>query len=282
MTHALRAFDYRFTTSGSEGDRLAALLDPLRDSTNGPHGSPVDGHVEAHVHGDVGVDRRGDRYAITVDGRVVGWNRDLDRAVASAIWHITQAGIHSRRHSVLLHAAAVVMDGTVVIISGRSGSGKSTLAAQIVDDGGLYLTDEAVEIDEEGHLTDWLARPIALDRSSPGRREDAGRHGAPSTGPIQRVPGVGSRLAPTEHPPSRTAIILLDQLGEEAGQVLPRRSDVVARLIGETFPPASSRQDALERVERLTRCARRVELRGGTPAERLKAVGVLLLSTDRG
>ena len=282
MTRALRAFDYRFTTSGSEGDRLASLLDPLQDSTNGPHGSPVDGHVEAHVHGDVGVDRRGDRYAITVDSRVVGWNRDLDRAVASAIWHITQAGIHSRRHSVLLHAAAVVMDGTVVIISGRSGSGKSTLAAQIVDDGGLYLTDEAVEIDEEGRLTDWLARPIALDRSSPGRREDAGRDEASSTGPIQRVPGVDSRLAPTEHPPSRTAIILLDQLGEEAGQVLPRRSEVVARLIGETFPPASGRQDALDRIERLTRCARRLELRGGTPAERLKAVGVLLRSTDHG
>jgi hypothetical protein len=274
MTHALRAFDYRFTTSGSEGDRLAALLDPLRDSTNGPHGSPVDGHVEAHVHGDVGVDRRGDRYAITVAGRVVGWNRDLDRAVASAIWHITQAGIHSRRHSVLLHAAAVVMDGTVVIISGRSGSGKSTLAAQIVDDGGLYLTDEAVEIDDRGHLTDWLQRPIALDHASPDLRGDAG--GNASAGPVQRVPEVGSRLAPTEHPPSETAIVLLDQLGEEARQMLPRRSEVVARLIGETFPPASSRQDALDRLERLTRCARRVELCGGTPAQRLQAVRALL------
>ena len=274
MTHTLRAFDYRFTTSGSEGNRLAALLDPLRDSPNGPRGSPGDGHVKARVHGDVGVDRRGDRYAITVDGQVVGWNRNFDRAIAAAIWHITQAGINSRRQSALLHAAAVVVDGTVIIISGRSGSGKSTLAAQIVDSGGLYLTDEAVEIGEQGQLTDWLQRPIALDPGSSVLRSEAG--GNASTGPVQRLPGPGSRLAPAERPPSETVIVLLDRLGEKADQVLPRRSEVVARLIGETFPPASSRQDALNRIERLTRCGRLLELRGGTPTQRLQAVGKFL------
>jgi len=279
MTHALRAFDYRFTTSGSEGERLSALLDPLRDSPSGPHGSPGDGHVQARVDGDVGVDRRGDRYAITVDGQVVGWNRHLDRAIASAIWHITQAGINSRHQSVLLHAAAVIVEGTVVIISGRSGSGKSTLAAQIVDSGGLYLTDEAVEIDESGDITDWLQRPIALDRTSRDLRGDAEPNA--STGPVQRLPEPGSRLATTERPPSETVIVLLDRLGEEVNEVLPRRSEVVARLIGETFPPASSRQDALNGIERLTRWARRVELRGGTPAQRLQGVGVLLGSTDQ-
>lgn len=279
MTHALRAFGYRFTTSGSEGERLGALLAPLRDRPNGPRGGPGDRHVEARVDGDVGIDRRGDRYGITLDGQVVGWNRDLDRAISSAIWHITQAGINSRRQSVLLHAAAVIVDGTVVIVSGRSGSGKSTLAAQIVDSGGLYLTDEAVEIDEHGHLTDWLQRPIALDPASSVLPGDAG--GNASSGPVQRMPEPGSRLAPTERPPSETAIVLLDRLGEQADQVLPRRSEVVARLIGETFPPASSRQDALNRIERLTRCASRLELRGGTPTQRLQAVGVLLGSTDQ-
>ena len=73
MTHALRAFGYRFTTSGSEGERLGALLAPLRDRPNGPRGGPGDRHVEARVDGDVGIDRRGDRYAITLDGQVVGW-----------------------------------------------------------------------------------------------------------------------------------------------------------------------------------------------------------------
>jgi hypothetical protein len=82
----------------------------------------------------------------------------LDRVV----WEVNQGVIRTRPHVLLLHAAAVELDGRAIVISARSGSGKSTLAAALVRAGWRYLTDEAVAFNPESRSVEPYPKPIAL------------------------------------------------------------------------------------------------------------------------
>ncbi len=49
-----------------------------------------------------------------------------------------------------LHASCVAIDGHGVLIQGPSGSGKSELALQLMDSGALLVSDDYVDLHQEG------------------------------------------------------------------------------------------------------------------------------------
>ncbi len=82
----------------------------------------------------------------------------LDRVV----WEVNQGVIRARPQVLLLHAAAVELEGRAMVIAARSGAGKSTLAAALVRAGYGYLTDEAVAFDPDVGSVVPYPKPIAL------------------------------------------------------------------------------------------------------------------------
>ncbi len=67
----------------------------------------------------------------------------------------------TRSGRVPLHASAIVLDGTAIVLAGRSGAGKSTLALAAARAGLALLTDDTVYIQTSPRLTLWgLKRPL--------------------------------------------------------------------------------------------------------------------------
>lgn len=67
--------------------------------------------------------------------------------------------------SLLLHAAAVIIEDQLVIFPGVSGTGKTTLTSSLLKSGASYLTDELVAIDLESNLASGLSRPLNVKHS---------------------------------------------------------------------------------------------------------------------
>mgnify|MGYP001814614173 CR=1 FL=1 len=254
MTDTYRALGFAFTIDGSEASSLAELLAPLR-SVSGEAGIRLT------------VDRPEKVWNVLLDGSEKASYRSLPRALTGAIWQMTQKAIESRPDSLLLHAAAVVLDDRLVIVSGRSGAGKSTTAAALLDAGARYLTDEVLVVDSKGRVVEWLPRPLGLDVTS---IELLGGTSNRRAGPVERPVRPGDCWSGPL--PDPCTIVLLDEIGGPLEVTRPDRSAVVARLIGETFPEADTAQWGLDRIEMLTRDRRAVQIKGGTPTERIRAI----------
>ncbi len=70
-----------------------------------------------------------------------------DAALNHLLWHINRQVVAHSDHVVLIHAAAVELQGIGVLLPAPAESGKTTLAAGLVMSGFRYLTDEAAAID---------------------------------------------------------------------------------------------------------------------------------------
>jgi hypothetical protein len=82
--------------------------------------------------------------------------------VDRVVWEVNQGVIRTRPQVLLLHSAAVELEGRAIVISAPSGAGKSTLAAALVRAGLRYLTDEAVAFDPDTGSVVPYPKPIAL------------------------------------------------------------------------------------------------------------------------
>lgn len=262
-----RAFDFAFTLEGRSASFAADVMGCMRTGARAA--------APAHVVLDIDTDGE---HLLRVDGESEFRTDDIGKLVHQAMWEITRRGVDSRSEALVIHAAAVVIHDTVVLVSGRSGAGKSTLAAALLDLGAEYLTDEAVEIDADGRPVDWLLRPLKLDEDAIATLTQVGgltftdAGFVRSTGPLLpdgtiHVPVPPGRLF-DERPLEKTMIVFLES---QAGPLRPQpalRSTAVARLIGESFVPGSRRQSGLDAAALLTDGPQLLTMSGGSVHQR--------------
>lgn len=274
-----RAFGFRFGVTGTAASLVAPALVGMDASLAPVRRSSLRDGTMIDVTGDVDVDHvvsldttsgptTGEHhFTLSIDGVESFHTSDLGALLHQTIWDITQRAVATRTRSVVLHAGAAIVAGRPVIISGESGAGKSTLVAALTAAGEEYVTDEAVELDDSGHVVDGIGRPIHLSSSS------IGLLGSPDIGPADiAMPGGGRYLVvqpPSRRPSDATPCVV--QLGEQGGELrttTPTRADTIASLVRNSFPPAATTQAGLEIVKKFASGAERLTICGGSTADR--------------
>ena len=80
------------------------------------------------------------------DGLFVETITDLP-ALKSAVMREVLSGLHQTRDwAAVLHAAAVLVDGKLLVLAGQSGTGKTTLAAALIAQGAHFFSDDCVPL----------------------------------------------------------------------------------------------------------------------------------------
>jgi energy-coupling factor transporter ATP-binding protein EcfA2 len=131
-----------------------------------------------------------------------------------------------QRGGLLLHGAALVLDGQAVVVSGPSGAGKSTLAARFA---GQVLHDDVIALAPDGHSpSGWAAW------SQDGSRAPSGE--LPGQVPLQRLLLFSSDRSHTFCTPMLTA----EALGELAAQTYFAGGMATARLMAQLAELAAS------------------------------------------
>jgi hypothetical protein len=160
----------------------------------------------------------GDGLRVRVDDTDLAVDVTGHEALRWIVWHVNQAAVASCPDCVLLHATAAVINGVTFVCGGESGAGKSTLAAGLLRGDAVYITDEAVAIDESTlevlpfpkplslHPGSWHLLPASIEppggdealvpASSIGAvmQDRAGRPGALAT--VRHTPGAGQPPQP--------------------------------------------------------------------------------------
>lgn len=88
---------------------------------------------------------------------------DVERAFKRDISSVV--GEHASRR-VFVHAGVVAVDGGAVVIPGKSFSGKTTLTRALVEQGGVYYSDEFAVIDSKGRVSPWT-EPLSIRMDGP-------------------------------------------------------------------------------------------------------------------
>jgi hypothetical protein len=108
----------------------------------------------------VAVVEDGSEFLVRRDGDVVVRVASREQAERFAVDEIEHA-VAERSPFVFLHAGAVTIGGTVVVIPGSSRSGKSTLVRALLAAGATYLSDEYAVLDGDGRVLPY-PRPLSL------------------------------------------------------------------------------------------------------------------------
>lgn len=85
-------------------------------------------------------------FSISADGAVLFRGLTYDLTLQVLLTEVISRLVAVCQRGLVIHAAALALDGNAVILSAQGGSGKSTLAAWLTADGFQYLTDEVIEI----------------------------------------------------------------------------------------------------------------------------------------
>ena len=210
-------------------------------------------------------------FELHIGGDLAFRTLDLGVLVHQTVWVITRRGVETRPDAVVLHAAAVIVDGVHLLVSGRSGAGKSTTTARMVGDGAAYLTDEAVVIEPGGRVGAAIRRPLHLNGDSLemlGLDSRAIVHLPDGSG---YIPAADSTLGERRDGDDAVGILLLENLAGDLVVREPRRSELAVALIRESFHGAATSQHGLEIVKELSIRADCLALSGGTVAARANA-----------
>lgn len=150
-------------------------------------------------------------------------------------------GEHASRR-VFVHAGVVAIGGGAVVIPGKSFSGKTTLTRALVEQGGVYYSDEYAVIDSRGRVSPW-SEPLSirmqgpLTAGEPRTAESLGMRSGRRSLPVRLVVMTsfekGRRFAPRTETPGTGALGLL-------AHTLPaqRRPRAVLRALSEAVSAA--------------------------------------------
>lgn len=114
--------------------------------------------------------RNATRLARSLDLEVV--RRAYDRDLSMFI------GARATRR-VFVHAGVVGLGDGAILVPGKSLSGKTSLVRALVDQGGVYYSDEFAVLDSRGRVSPW-AEPLSIRRNGPAMPRSS--HSAESLG----------------------------------------------------------------------------------------------------
>ena len=115
---------------------------------------------------EIEIDRERAGFVVRCDGDVAVTGGDSSAALEWCAWKVNQTAIEHCRQALVLHAAAVMIDGRAVIITGPSGAGKSTLVAALTLRGAAYMGDDSLAADPGFARVRSNPKPVALDDHS--------------------------------------------------------------------------------------------------------------------
>lgn len=155
----------RIEYAGSLAARIVAFL--FRDA------EPSDA---APTHGTFRVEQLATDQVVTVSGADVVYYTGADAGEAAyALQDATSYALSAgSAGGLLLHAAAVALNGSGVALPGKTGAGKTTLTAHLVRRGLQYLTDELVFLRDGGPAMRGFPRPLNVKASGRGAVDAAG------------------------------------------------------------------------------------------------------------
>lgn len=105
-------------------------------------------------------------FAIYCDGRLLATCHGLADARRITLQAVLLALHGESRVTAILHAAAVVIGGRVILLAGATGSGKSTLTAALTARGAVYLGDDLIALDQSGQAVGGLPLAASIKAGS--------------------------------------------------------------------------------------------------------------------
>ncbi len=197
--------------------------------------------------GDVAVDSAGGAVLRLSDAAAPErrWFALLNLLRAALAWRLPSRG------GLLLHAAAVVLDGRAFVLAGSEGSGKSTFAGLAESRGARVLSDDLVLLDASGDAVAALGAPFRSTHRAP---QTPGRW--PVAALLLAAHGPSPRLDPASPMIVRARLVANLPFVAEAIGTDPRIHEAVERLAGGvpprvlTFAPEPSFVDLLARFAR--------------------------------
>jgi hypothetical protein len=133
----------------------------------------VEDDIEPVSRYEIGVDSSMQAGWLAADGTVLLEGGTVYRQAYCLMNEVLERCIFDNDHHHAVHAAAVSLGASCIVLPGTSGAGKSTLTAWLVSRGFSYLTDELVMLDEQRVIA--LTRPINLKKMVPFLEPLAGR-----------------------------------------------------------------------------------------------------------
>jgi hypothetical protein len=150
---AHRTADWFFGPSiGPAAAAAADLVIELGREVERPTDRPPDGHdgpvqswwsadrLDAAHESGAAATADGQRIVIGRSDETTRWRSDRQLLFTALSWWF------ERREAIVLHAAALVIDGTALVVAGPTGAGKSTCVAAAIEHGWEVLSDDLVVI----------------------------------------------------------------------------------------------------------------------------------------
>jgi hypothetical protein len=151
-------FGQRFVIDTSDRDLAAFLADAYAPMRSSDGDAMVIYRVLPPADGQAGFVAR--------DEELIGTHERPARILAYLIWAINRQVIDSSLdRRLMLHAGAVDLGGTAVVLPAPMGSGKTTLVTGLLDRGCGYLSDEAVAISSD-HVVESYPKPLSIEPGS--------------------------------------------------------------------------------------------------------------------
>jgi hypothetical protein len=202
-------------------------------------------------------------------------------------WHVNRRVIAQRGDEVLLHAAAVSLDGLGVLLPAAMEAGKTTLSAGLIRSGFDYLTDEAAAIDPATRAVRSYAKPLSLDPGSwpvlPDLRPDVDTVTAAYLEDQWQVPADAIRPE-SFGSPANVAVIVLPRYAVGSPTTLRRvrRSAALVATLEQTFHFHEHGANDLATLARVVGQARCYRLVSGDLAEACAAVTRVVRGDEAG
>lgn len=250
------ALGYRFTIR-CDDPALAAPVDAALSQLRGEEPARDDGNLYRLVGAR-------DRYGLVHDQRVLVRAGTAARALGTLMWDVNQQAVASAAADhMVLHAAAVVRDGGVLVLAGPAESGKTTLVTALLGRGWRYLTDEAAAISLDTGLVRPYPKPLSLDPGSqalfPELRPTDGAAPRSLAGGQWQVPASTVRADAVGEPAPLAAVIFPRHVPAASTELQPlSRARALARLADCAFTwsaPYGPRFRRLAEWLRSARCA---------------------------